>query len=216
MAKKTLTSKRERTRQSIINAAITIIAEKGLPGTSIDELMAHTGMARGTFYNYFQTREELLTSTIEQMRDKFHEAVILKLPQDVANNITVACTLYGLISYCMANQDIGWAMIRLSSDTDFLQPPPQDDHRFQHTNTALMTGLKREIPFVVAQTYIIGNMNSLLHSLLRKDITKEQAETMLILILRGLGTEEKEVDNIIEFARNFANQLSEEFNSSGP
>lgn len=213
MAKKTLTSKRERTRQSIINAAIAIIADKGLPGTSIDELMAHTGMARGTFYNYFQTREELLAAATEDLRDNFYQQVILKLPHDIPSHATVACAAYGLIVYCLQFKDFGWAMIRLSNDIDFLQPPSENDHRFERTNIALMTHLKREIPFSVVQTYIIGSLHSLLRSLLRSEISQEQAESMLTLILRGLGTDEENMDEIISLARHFANQLKQDFSS---
>lgn len=211
MSKKHLTSKRERTRSCIIQAALSIIADKGLPGTSIDELMSHTGMARGTFYNYFQTREQLLNEVIEEIRDRFHQAVVEKIPSNIPSEATAACTIYGIIHYCLAFPDFGWALIRLSADVDFFNPPVEDDHRFQRTNQALMTGFQRDIPFIVAQIYLIGSVDSLLRHLMQGNIDIPQAEAMLALILRGLGTEENQVDNIIAIARNFATQLAEDF-----
>ncbi|MBK8289386.1 MAG: TetR family transcriptional regulator [Cellvibrionales bacterium] len=38
--------KRERTRQALLEAAIRMLAERGLEGTSIDDLMRAAGMAR--------------------------------------------------------------------------------------------------------------------------------------------------------------------------
>lgn len=211
MAKKPLTNKRERTRSCIIQAALSIIADKGLPGTSIDELMSHTGMARGTFYNYFQTREELLKDVIEEIRDRFHQAVIEKIPSNIPNEATAACTIYGSIRYCMAFPEFGWALVRLSADVDFFSPPSEDDHRFQRTNHALMKGFQRDTPFIVVQIYTIGSVDSLLRHLLQGNIDMQQAEAMLVLILRGLGTEENQVDSIIAIARDFADQLAKNF-----
>lgn len=211
MRKKHLTSKRERTRSCIIQAAISIIADKGLPGTSIDELMSHTGMARGTFYNYFQTREQLLSDVIEEIRDQFHQAVMEKMPRNIPDEATVACSIYGIIRYCLKHPDFGWALVRLSNDVDFFQPPSEDDHRFQRSNQALMTGFQRDIPFIVAQIYTIGSVDSLIRHLLQGNITMQQAESMMVLILRGLGTEEEKVDGIIAIARDFAEQLAGEF-----
>lgn len=211
MNKKPLTSKRERTRLSIIQAALSIIADQGLPGTSIDELMSRTGMARGTFYNYFQTRDQLLNEVIEEVRDQFHQAVIEKIPEDIPSEATAACSIYGIIRYCMAYPDFGWALVRLSTDVDFFQPPSEDDHRFQRTNQALMTGFQRDIPFIVAQIYTIGSVDSLIRHLLQGRINIQQAEAMMVLILRGLGTEEDQVDGIIAIARDFADQLAKNF-----
>lgn len=211
MRKKHLTNKREKTRASIVQAAIAIIADKGLPGTSIDELMSHTGMARGTFYNYFQTREELLNDVIEEIRDQFHQAIMEKMPDNIPDEATVACSIYGIIRYCLSHPEFGWVLVRLSTDVDFFQPPSEDDHRFQRSNQALMTGFQRDIPFIVAQIYTIGSVDTLIRHLLQNNISMEQAESMMVLILRGLGTEEEKVDSIIAIAREFAAQLASEF-----
>lgn len=202
--KKPLTSKRERTRQAIINAAICSIADKGLPSTSIDELMRHTGMARGTFYNYFQTREQLLTAVIEHLRDLIHLHIEQQMPKDLPTDAVVACIIYGFICYSLAQPTVGWTLVRLSTDTDFFQLPNQDDHRFQRINTALMKGIKRDIPFLAAQIYTIGSVNTLLSHVLQKHITLVQAEQMMALILRGIGIEETKIDTVINTARDFA------------
>ncbi len=51
--------KRQRTRARLLDAARQVFAEKGLPGGAIQEITSRAGVANGTFYNYFQTKEDI-------------------------------------------------------------------------------------------------------------------------------------------------------------
>ena len=52
--------RRERTRGKLIAAAARVIAARGEDNARIDDFITEAGVARGTFYNYFLTREELI------------------------------------------------------------------------------------------------------------------------------------------------------------
>jgi AcrR family transcriptional regulator len=56
--------RRERTRQKILLAALKIFAQKGSEAPIIEDFIAEAGIARGTFYNYFSTTQELLQATL--------------------------------------------------------------------------------------------------------------------------------------------------------
>ena len=43
--------------ETIINAAIELFIQKGVRNTSIQDIVENTGLARGTFYNYFKSKE---------------------------------------------------------------------------------------------------------------------------------------------------------------
>ncbi|MEY4081090.1 MAG: hypothetical protein RL430_1520, partial [Actinomycetota bacterium] len=51
--------KRSRTRQTLLDAALRVLAESG-EGFSLTEVAARAGVSHGTFYNYFRDREELM------------------------------------------------------------------------------------------------------------------------------------------------------------
>ncbi|MGB0920573.1 MAG: TetR/AcrR family transcriptional regulator [Alphaproteobacteria bacterium] len=55
--------KRERTkrenRESILNAANEVFAEIGYGETTVRDIIRRTGLASGTFYNYFKSKEEV-------------------------------------------------------------------------------------------------------------------------------------------------------------
>ena len=52
--------KKARTRQTLVDAAIRIYAEKGVGALLLNELAERAGVSNGTVYNYFKTREEVL------------------------------------------------------------------------------------------------------------------------------------------------------------
>lgn len=61
--------RRERTQARIIEAALKVFAEKGPDAPIIDDFIKAAGVARGTFYNYYQSTEELLEATAKWLQD---------------------------------------------------------------------------------------------------------------------------------------------------
>ena len=56
-------------RLRILEAAMRVFGEKDAEGTTIDDVIQAAGVARGTFYNYFSTTEELLVATSRWLED---------------------------------------------------------------------------------------------------------------------------------------------------
>jgi AcrR family transcriptional regulator len=52
--------KRERTRRALLRAALSVLSRDGVDGFAAQQVAAAAGMANGTFYNYYPTREALL------------------------------------------------------------------------------------------------------------------------------------------------------------
>jgi AcrR family transcriptional regulator len=52
--------KRERTRLRLMDAAATVMAEKGIEAASIHEITIRADVANGTFYNHFQDKNDIL------------------------------------------------------------------------------------------------------------------------------------------------------------
>lgn len=56
-------SKRERTRAALLDAAVAVIAVKGMEAAKISDITTAAGMANGTFYNHFKDKDEILRET---------------------------------------------------------------------------------------------------------------------------------------------------------
>jgi AcrR family transcriptional regulator len=56
---------RETRRQQILSAATTVFAQKGYRHASVSDIIEAAGIARGTFYLYFQSKEEVFLALID-------------------------------------------------------------------------------------------------------------------------------------------------------
>lgn len=49
-----------KTREKIVSAAMELFAKKGFDRTTVDEIVAKAGVAKGTFYLYFKSKDDLI------------------------------------------------------------------------------------------------------------------------------------------------------------
>ena len=67
--------KRARTRQALIEAALRIYARKGVGELALNELAAEAEVSNGTIYNYFTTREEVLSAVGISLVEQFSRLI---------------------------------------------------------------------------------------------------------------------------------------------
>lgn len=65
----------ERTREAILEAASTLLAKDGPEGLSVSQVAQLAKVNRGTAYQHFQTREQLLDATTTWVSEKLRQAV---------------------------------------------------------------------------------------------------------------------------------------------
>jgi len=68
MSRKRLTREetREQTTQRLLDAALKVIARKGLEGTSVEDIAAAAGYSRGAFYSNFSTKDDLFIELLRR------------------------------------------------------------------------------------------------------------------------------------------------------
>jgi AcrR family transcriptional regulator len=52
-----------------VDAAVRAFAAKGVGGTSVDDIVRAAGVAKGTFYLYFETRDDVVTAVAQRLVD---------------------------------------------------------------------------------------------------------------------------------------------------
>lgn len=62
-------------RTEFIQAARDLFNEKGFENTSIEDIVARVGVAKGLFYYYFGSKEEVLAILYEMLQDEIESAV---------------------------------------------------------------------------------------------------------------------------------------------
>lgn len=61
--------------QSILQAAIEVIASKGIEKTSISDIVKQAGVAQGTFYLYFSSKNALIPAIADQLLQQLFDEV---------------------------------------------------------------------------------------------------------------------------------------------
>lgn len=56
---------RENRRAQILDQAVAVFAARGYHGTSVSDLVEATGIARGTFYLYFESKEQIFLALLD-------------------------------------------------------------------------------------------------------------------------------------------------------
>lgn len=72
---KVLTARGARTRQRLIDAAAVVFARQGFLETKITDITAEAGAANGSFYNYFDSKEEIFGEVIRRVNDQMRETL---------------------------------------------------------------------------------------------------------------------------------------------
>lgn len=57
-------------KQSICDAAMRAVARKGMKGVTVQDIADEAGVAKGTVYIYFKSREEILAMTMDNATEK--------------------------------------------------------------------------------------------------------------------------------------------------
>jgi TetR/AcrR family transcriptional regulator, transcriptional repressor for nem operon len=53
------------TKDKLLNAAMTVIRTKGYSATTVDELCENAGVTKGSFFHYFESKEDLAVQSAE-------------------------------------------------------------------------------------------------------------------------------------------------------
>ena len=116
----------QRTRAAILEAASALLAKDGPEGLSVSQVAQAAGVNRGTAYQHFQTREQLLEATTAWVSERLRRAVfgeewsgdpstMPSEPQGIADRMA---------SFAMENPELGraWLFEMLSSDQPAKDP----------------------------------------------------------------------------------------------
>lgn len=177
---------RERTRTLLIDAALRVFARKGAGASAIHEIAAEAGVANGTFYNYFRTREELLEAASMRLVERFFQEITDSAVAigDPAERVAIGTRRF--ILQALRDPTWGAALLRVWASTPML---------IEHTAAPVVIDLRagrrrRRFAFKNEQAAIdlvSGSVLSAMRTILEGRAGEEHATEVAAMILRGLG-----------------------------
>src|SRR5580698_10221849 len=105
--------KRERTRTKIIERALRVVAEKGFDAPTIDDFVSAADVAKGTFYNYFATREAILLAVAGAVADKVDLQLLSVYAGSKDPAWRVAVALRYFVRMSETRPVWGWLIVRM-------------------------------------------------------------------------------------------------------
>ena len=76
------TRRRANTRVRLLDSARELFAERGVNGTSVEDLCAHAGFTRGAFYSNFADKDELVLAVLDADRQRVFDQLTGALATD--------------------------------------------------------------------------------------------------------------------------------------
>lgn len=200
-------TKRDRTRLQLIEAGLALLSEKNMDGASIDEIATIAGVARGTFYNYFNTREELLIEISNYLRQSLIENLFQKIPQQYSIEQRISCIIYGVIYYATKFPQLGWAMVRIGGGAQWITSDSYTD-----SVRELKTWLEANnspAPIHVVLHYLEATGLMTIRRILEGHLSTHEADALIMLTIKGIFGSQHSLDNLLAVARDFFNSLEE-------
>ena len=60
-------------RKSILEAAVHVFADTGLGAANVRDIVRQSGLSPGTFYNYFESKDEIFNSLVQELLKEISE-----------------------------------------------------------------------------------------------------------------------------------------------
>jgi AcrR family transcriptional regulator len=170
----------------MLSAAMQVFAEKGPDAPLIDDFIAAAGVARGTFYNYFKTTQELLDAVTSELSDTILAAIdqeVIKI-RDPLQRLATGCLLYMHIGVDLPNwgafvMRTGFRSQAVGKLVDVYMP--------RDLESARKAG-KLEYPSSrAARDLMFSCVNQAILSVINGQAPREHLRQTLALGLRGVG-----------------------------
>ncbi|MVA74660.1 TetR family transcriptional regulator [Auraticoccus sp. F435] len=104
-------ARRERTRQRLMEAAVRVVAERGVNGASVEEICERAGFTRGAFYSNFSSKEDLCLAVLRQRIDHHLDQATTAIDAADAMGLDVEQTIARAVDLVVDSQDADPAML---------------------------------------------------------------------------------------------------------
>ncbi|MEQ8746321.1 TetR/AcrR family transcriptional regulator [Pyruvatibacter sp.] len=187
--------KRERTLAALLDAAVDVIGRKGMEAAKISDMTTAAGLANGTFYNYFQSKEEILHKVALDLAIEVSRRLDDQMTGINDGPTRVVTATSGFVDLVLNSPD--WAAILLDAQ-EYVSTPPEG--AFQHLIADLTRGVEQEVfstqidAFTLSQ--IVALIGAAIHFQLKHGRDQTLTHRLCIHILRLLGMSKRNADSV--------------------
>ena len=131
------TKRGERTRARLLEAAAAEFGERGFHDASISGITGRAGTALGTFYTYFDSKEELFRSLVQDMSNKVKERAGAAVQPDMDPFTVERAALESFLAFAREHKVI----YRIIDEAEFVDPASYR-HHYERTARRILERLR--------------------------------------------------------------------------
>jgi AcrR family transcriptional regulator len=109
---KSRATRKENTREHILKAAIDLFSKKGFENTSVESITRKAKIAKGTFYNFFEKKEDVLLYFLDREYSKSEAEIEQKLSSHQSFIDQVELSIAAYIRHIFPNREFSKVLIK--------------------------------------------------------------------------------------------------------
>lgn len=176
-----------RTRAALLRAAISVLGTEGGRLTTVDNVISASGMARGTFYNYFDSRERLFTEVAYELSHDFNRALDASLAGGADPARRASTWIRQYLKRVRADRRWGWAFVNVSLNGPRLFGDESYNEALQTIAAGCATGVFNVSNREAALDVALGGVLVSAMTILQGPTSPDHPEATAELVLRALG-----------------------------
>lgn len=184
--------RRARTHARILEAALRVFAAKGPQAPVIGDFIAAAGVARGTFYNYYDSVEELLQATTRWLEEDLMVSIERELDglADPVDRLTMGVRLW----LRKAEMDAVWCafVARAVTHGDVVEETLERDLR-----DGLRSGGFSFGSVAAARDLVVGTLHEAMRRMAAGRVPARFTEDVARAVFRGLGMPARKVEAVL-------------------
>ena len=184
--------RRARTQARILEAALRVFAAKGAGVPVIGDFIAAAGVARGTFYNYYDSVEELLEATTKWLEEDLMASIERELDGlvDPVDRLTTGVRLW----LYQAEIDAVWCafVARAVTHGDVVEETVERDLRDGLASGGFSFGSVQ-----AARDLVVGTLHEAMRRMAAGRVPPRFTEEVARVVFRGLGMPSRRIDAVL-------------------
>lgn len=119
------TARGRKTQRALLDAAAAEFGEKGFHESSVVSITSRAGVALGSFYTYFESKDALFRALVEDLSGRVREAVSPAVTRDALGSVTTeGDALVAFLAFVREHKEL----YRIIDEAEFVTPDAWREH----------------------------------------------------------------------------------------
>ncbi|MFV0256972.1 MAG: TetR/AcrR family transcriptional regulator [Acidimicrobiales bacterium] len=190
--------KREQTRDRLVAAGMTVLAEGGTRGATVADLAAKARVSPGTFYNHFRSMDHVVAAVADRLTERLRigAGTLTAIEYDPA--VRLGLNTQQLVGMAFSEPTAAAAFLAL----DHHRPPGERGRIHELIATTIREGIDRgrfaPVHVDTAVDAVVGAVVQWMHSALAHRLDTGRAVDRVRVVLAVVGVAPADVDAAVE------------------